>query len=169
MLGSDTHVTDAVMAISEQFVCSLYSHPGKSIDEVRYKLFCMSINLQPHHLPPTKDSLVKHVQWANYQVRIWKASNVAVTNIPQDDPNGFGWPVADDTLSINWTGQVPAHSAILQLILCGSKGDCTSKRCSCQSNGLHCADACRCGDSCCNRFAEIEDESSDDSSDEHSE
>ncbi|KAG1653177.1 hypothetical protein GQR58_025761 [Nymphon striatum] len=44
----------------------------------------------------------------------------------------------------------PALEALLQLILCGCMGNCTTGHCTCKRNGLSCSDSCQCGDSCDN-------------------
>ncbi|KAG1714504.1 hypothetical protein GQR58_001338 [Nymphon striatum] len=44
----------------------------------------------------------------------------------------------------------PALEALLQLILCGCMGNCTTGHCTCKRNGLSCSDLCQCGDSCDN-------------------
>lgn len=57
----------------EQFVCALYNdHRCNSVNELRYKLFCKSKDLQSHQLPSTKAALVSHLKRANYQAFLWK-------------------------------------------------------------------------------------------------
>ncbi|KAG1669024.1 Kelch-like ECH-associated protein 1 [Nymphon striatum] len=57
----------------------------------------------------------------------------------------------------------PALEALLQLILCGCMGNCTTGHCTCKRNGLSCSDSCQCGDSCDNPHNyDLEEESEDD-------
>ncbi|KAG1661614.1 hypothetical protein GQR58_021332 [Nymphon striatum] len=56
-----------------------------------------------------------------------------------------------------------ALEALLQLILCGCMGNCTTGHCTCKRNGLSCSDSCQCGDSCDNPHNyDLEEESEDD-------
>ena len=53
----------------EGFVCALYNDPScNDVNELRYKLFYLSKNLQSHQLPPTKEAVtyMYHLKRANY-------------------------------------------------------------------------------------------------------
>ena len=53
-------------------------------------------------------------------------------------------------LEIYWTNQAPAPDAVMELVCCGCKGLCQTRRCSCVGNGLPCTEACTCQDNCVN-------------------
>ena len=150
----------------EQFVCALYNdHMCQSVNELRYKLFCKSKSLQSHQLPPTKDALENHLRRANYQSFLWK--HALETEVNQS-PDGQGWQQKDGQLEIYWTNQAPAPEAVMELICCGCKGSCQTRRCSCVSNGLPSTDACTCQDSCLNCISkdDTEDDDTDDDTDD---
>ena len=52
--------------------------------------------------------------------------------------------------SVNWMDQQPAYEGLMLLISCGYKANCTTKRCSCISQGLSCTYVCSCSDICQN-------------------
>ena len=77
----------------ERFVCALYNDPRcNDVNELRYKLFCKSKNLQSHQLPPTKGALTYHLKRANYQAFLWKHALETQTN---QAPDGHGWQMKE--------------------------------------------------------------------------
>ena len=59
-------------------------------------------------------------------------------------PHGHGWRLADGELKIHWMNQQPAPMELLELVSCGCKTGCLSRRCSCAKVNLPCAPACSC-------------------------
>ena len=149
----------------ERFVCALYNDPRcNDVNELRYKLFCKSKNLQSHQLPPTKGALTYHLKRANYQAFLWKHALETQTD---QAPDGHGWQMKEGQLEIYWTNQAPAPDAVMELVCCGCKGLCQTRRCSCVGNGLPCTEACTCQDNCVNCVSkeDSEDDDSDDNTD----
>lgn len=65
----------------------------------------------------------------------------------------------------------PAPDAVLHLVKCGcGKDRCSNNRCSCRKAGLTCTDLCTCNNDetgeACENVERIDDENSDDTSDE---
>ena len=62
----------------------------------------------------------------------------------------------------------PAPDAIIEMVRCQCKTNCTRKRCSCLASDLACTDLCICGDLCenddesCSKNITISDDDSDD-------
>ena len=84
----------------ERFVCALYNDPRcNDVNELGYKLFCKSKNLQSHQLPPTKGALtyMYHLKRANYQAFLWKHALETQTN---QAPDGHGWQMKEGQLEI---------------------------------------------------------------------
>ena len=147
----------------ERFVCALYNDPRcNDVNELRYKLFCKSKNLQSHQLPPTKGALTYHLKRANYQAFLWKHALETQTD---QAPDGHGWQMKEGQLEIYWTNQAPAPDAVMELVCCGCKGLCQTRRCSCVGNGLPCTEACTCQDNCVNCVSKEDSEEDDDSDD----
>lgn len=165
-LGENIPAREEDLNKLEQFVCALYSdHRCNSVNELRYRLFCKSKNLQSHQLPPTKAALANHLRRANYQAFLWKH---ALETQMEQAPDGQGWQLKEGQLEIYWTNQAPAPDAVMELICCGCKGLCQTRRCSCVGNGLPCTEACKCQDNCTNSVSEedSEDDDSDGDSDD---
>ena len=68
-------------------------------------------------------------------------------------------------LEIYWTNQAPAPDAVMELVCCGRKGLCQTRRYSCVGNGLPCTEACTCQDNCVNCVSKEDSEEDDDSDD----
>lgn len=149
MLGRSFTLDTATFKRSEKFVCKMYGFPGHhdDVNECRYLLFC-SKKQQSHNLPPCQDALEKHTQRANFQAAIWHRALEADPRVPS--PDGYGWTITDDVIRIDWMSLPPAPEALLDMIVCGCTGFCSTGHCSCNRNGLSCTDACLCGDNCNN-------------------
>src|SRR6218665_2988861 len=57
---------------------------------------------------------------------------------------------SDGQLKSKMTDALPAPKAIIEMVTCHCKTDCSSARCSCRTNNLSCSDLCRCGSECQN-------------------
>lgn len=161
-LGRSFDVDAAVLVGAERFVCRIYGSTQTEVNECRYHLFC-SRNQHSHSLPPCQDALTKHTQRANYQAAIWRNALVADGQVP--NPDGHGWLVNEDSISVDWMSLSPAPEALLDLIVCGCTGQCITRHCSCHRNSLSCTDACQCGDACSNPFNISQSSESEDSDD----
>jgi hypothetical protein len=102
-----------------------FSHAGR----FRYHVTTRHVkNIQSHHLPPTQAALKKHIQRA--KASIWEKALEANPNIC--NPNGVGWHVENDRLTIDWTDQAPAPDAVLEIVSCNCKtSKCKTQRCTC--------------------------------------
>ena len=83
-------------------------------------------------------------------------------------PNGVGWYVKNDTLTIDQTDEAPAPEAVLEIVSCNcNTSKCETQRCSCVKNNLPCSDVCGCVN-CLNAIEETSagDYESDDEDDE---
>ena len=54
----------------------------------------------------------------------------------------------DDRLIPTITDLPQAPEAIIEMVMCKCKGNCSTNRCSCHSKGLKCTDLCQCSDLC---------------------
>ena len=120
--GNSFEVSTKTKSSSEKFVCLLYG--GKSDGDVNflcYNLFCTK-NMQTQQLPPTRDSLYKHILQANYQVAIWKRALSANPIIPS--PSDNGWLINNGKLHLDWMDSLPAPLAVLGLTSCHCSTNC---------------------------------------------
>jgi len=89
-----------VYAAIECFVCRLYGASTDSINEARYKLFCLAADKSERSLPPTSDALRQHAMRAAYQCGIWLCVLKPIMDAPT--PCGHGWQIAERGLEIVW-------------------------------------------------------------------
>lgn len=144
-LGEDWIVAKEVVDTLEEFVCRLYGSKDGIIyvNEWRYALFCAKKGLvESQNLPPCKNALLKHIDKANFQSRIWKLALEPTPIIPS--PVGFGWSLTEDSLyEIEWMDCLPAPESILELMSCDCPKVCSAAKCPCILNGLKCTDMCK--------------------------
>ena len=120
--GNSFEVSTKTKSSCEKFVCLLYG--GKSDGDVNflcYNLFCTK-NMQTQQLPPTRDSLYKHILQANYQVAIWKRALSANPIIPS--PSDNGWLINNGKLHLDWMDSLPEPLAVLGLTSCHCSTNC---------------------------------------------
>ena len=123
------------------FICSLYPSSKKtqtSVDELTYLMFCQG-KLKSELLPPTSESLGLHLKSANYQGFVWRNSLVGMQELPS--PEYHGWKIEDKALKPFLMNKDPAPRGILELTTCNCKKSECRSRCSCNINGLSCAEA----------------------------
>ena len=161
-LGQTFNVSSSTMSDLEAFVCVLYGRPTLlDVNKAQYNLFCAK-GSSTAQLPPCRDALQQHAKRANYQAAIWWHALHPWTEA--QSANGHGWSIgSDNSITVNWTTQLPAPQQLLELVSCSCKKGCGTAMCSCHSNGMQCTDVCQCVD-CVNRSQEGEslaDESSD--------
>ena len=142
---------DIIAAGEKSLVCLYNGQSDKSLDSLRYSIFCQKITtgtsfVQPECLPPTSAAAVYHCLRVYHQVQQWIRRGVAL--LPQD----WGWKLVDGRLLPLRTNLPAAHSSLLEIVRCNCKSDCGSQRCSCRKHGLNCLAPCsNCrGQSCAN-------------------
>ncbi|KAE8278585.1 hypothetical protein D5F01_LYC23497 [Larimichthys crocea] len=152
MLLDEAHVTEGTVSTLEHFTCAAYSPKGiniKAIPQLRWHLFCKH-RAESDKLPPTLGALKQHILRVHVQTRVWAQAAIALQD-PQLDPlqNGY-FKDSDGMLKPVTTEFFPAPKAILELVLCKCKSDCSSGRCSCRAKDLACTDMCQCSSQCQN-------------------
>lgn len=97
----------------------------------------------PSNTSPT--ALKQHMLRVHVQTTVWAQ---AALQDPQLDPlqNGY-YQHSDGMLKPVTTDVLPA---ILELVQCKCKSDCSSGRCSCRAKDLACTDMCQCSSQCPN-------------------
>ena len=132
----------------EVFVCHLYKQDVDTVNDARFKLFCLG-KYAGNQMPCTKDALGKHVKRAAYQAAIWHKALQPVVEYPEI--TNHGWQVENETdVKIDWMDLPPAPDGILENVDCSCKKGCSTNRCSCFKAGLSCTSLCKCQD-CTNR------------------
>ena len=163
MLGREIPPSDLVNELNK-FTCLMYGDKtSTNVDDCRYSLF-KSGKCSDDVLPPMCDSLVQHInranfQRANFQTASWCQCLNAEVAIPS--PVGNGWTLTDAELEIVWMTRQPAPQSLLECVECKCKTGCTTMRCSCRKADLKCTDLCSCSD-CQNTAHEDQDKEEDD-------
>ena len=145
LLNEAADVTADQMSKLAKFVCTVYSPKGLQIDnipELRWYLFCKHM-AESHKLPPTLGVLNQHVDRIHLQARVWAQASVAHQVCLDPEKHGY-YKDTNDQLKPVMTDVDPAPKAIIEMVRCQCKGDCSSQRCSCRSNNLTCTDLCLC-------------------------
>ena len=93
-------------------------------------------------LPPTSNSLRRHMKRANYQTFIWRSSLVAMQDL--QSPVGHGWELEDDCLKPVYMTKDPARRSLIALTTCNCKRSQCQGNCSCYNSDLSCMKACLC-------------------------
>lgn len=148
----------------EEFVCKMYGLENKSVNDARYELF--KTGSSEKSLPPNKDALLLHLKRVNYQAKIWKSATDAIINPPS--PDGHGWCVEGENMSITWLTESHAPTNILKTQKCACKTGCSGGKCSCLKANLKCTALCSCT-GCSNKTVELEEASPSDLDDDSDE
>ena len=166
LLGTSVDVASRSLLCAERFFCEAFRSKHTNINEARYDMFCKKFT-RTEDLPPTKDSLIQHVNRANYQTLIWKSA-LDLSDVA-GSPVGHGWEKHGDDITPTLMTMECAPKSLLVVVSCGCvKSECRG-RCSCQKAGLACIESCSCGagESCKNPCkTENDDNDSDDETDE---
>ena len=129
-LGDDVNfspTSDQSKAVS-RFVMLLYAkrqddrvHVPKMADvgDLRWRLYSKH-QKETENLPPTPSTLNRHVQRANYVLRLWKLSTTSFR--PQlPDIKDHGWNIVDNLLCPIMTDELPAPQYSIEMVNCSCK------------------------------------------------
>ncbi|XP_044163949.1 uncharacterized protein LOC122948313 [Acropora millepora] len=144
LLGSQRNLSDDIATQCEAFICDLYPRSRmnlRTVDELRYFLFCQNRKQKNELLPPTSDSLLQHLKRVNYQTFVWRKALTAIQHLPKPESNG--WVRENSSLKPVYMTKEPAPSSLLELTTCTCQSGCQSN-CSCNNTGLSCSEACYC-------------------------
>jgi len=114
---------------------------------LRWHLFCKYM-AETEKLPPTLGALKQHILRAHVQARVY--GHVAIPQQELLDPleNGYHRDSNDGQLKPTITDVPPAPEAIVKMVRCQCKGNCSSNRCLCKSGNLPYTDLCLCSTQC---------------------
>jgi len=149
MLCKEAELSEDVFTSLARFVCSAYCPNGvniSNIPELRWHLFCKNM-AENDRLPPTVGALRQHIMRVHIQAYVW--GQAAVSHQTFLDPLKHGYH--KDTcgqLKPTTTDVLPAPMAVIEMVRCQCKTDCSSQRCSCRGKNLTCTDLCMCSTSC---------------------
>lgn len=144
-LGGDAFDIANDLVPLESFTCTVYAKSSKNrnLSDLRWELF-KTKGLEDEKLPPTLASFEPHVRRANVIATIWKGYKKAQPKLPVLVGNGWE-ETADGTVGPVRCLKLPAPQAVVELVKCGCRGQCSS-RCTCIKNNLSCTSLCKCND-----------------------
>ena len=97
-----------------------------------YRLFTQ--NLTGERLPPTLDSLLLHLQRANYHCYAWKSVCTPILKLPAPVRNG--WVKSGEILDQGKPVQNAVSKALNELVRCKCKKRRKTNTCGCKKEGL---------------------------------
>lgn len=137
----DDNLTKIQSAVERMFVMLYNGIAGQSLDDLRYRLFCLKVAvgttfLQVHTLPPTSATVRFHSLRGYFQVQEWLGGKLSL------ERTQYGWRCEQDKF-MPITTDIPAAPAdLLQVIRCMCRNNCDTRRCSCRKHGLECTPSC---------------------------
>ena len=147
LLDCPTTVSDETLSLLERFTIPMYDRTSNhsDVNAVRQTLFTRG--LQIAKIPPTKNALVQHVRRAVYQAgHVWSQALTAECALP--NPADWGWSSDKDGWTPVWTTIPDADKCCLELLRCGCKTGCITRRCKCVCANLKCTALCSCVGEC---------------------
>ncbi len=150
-LCTDAELSEDLYTTLARFVCSAYCPKGvniSSIPELRWHLFCKNM-AENDRLPPTVGALRQHIMRVHIQAYVWGQSAISQQTFLDPLKNGYHKDTCDQ-LKPTTTDILPAAKAIIEMVRCQCKTECSSQRCSCRAKNLTCTDLCMCSTSCQN-------------------
>ena len=133
-----------------QFVCAAYCPKGiqlSSIPELHWYQFCKYM-AESERLLPTLGALKQHILMAHVQPKVWGQAAVPQQELLDPLKNGYHRDRVDGQLQPTTTDIPLAPEAIVEMVRCQCKGNCSANRCSCKSKNLPCTDLCLCNTQC---------------------
>ena len=134
-----------------KFVCLRYCPKGvniTSIPDLRWHLFCKQF-AESNKLPPTLGALEEHIKRVWLQSRVWFQATIMQKQ--SFEPLNFGYCKDTDGQMLPVTTKVlPAPQAMIKLVRCQCKTNCSTQRCSCRRNNLPRTELCLCDTECSN-------------------
>lgn len=143
-------ITDNHLVMCERFVVLLYDKTSSdsSVNVARKQLFCKK-GRPIDNIPPTQNALLQHLKRAAYQAGyVWAQSIIANQKLPS--PSDWGWQLVKNEWHPVWITTAQASDSCAELVSCGCKTGCTTRRCKCVRADLSCTALCAC-DGECNR------------------
>ena len=136
-----TEIDDLNEAIKplEEFVCLAYAKDGaKTLSALRWDLF-RTKNLESELLPPTRATLLPHIQRTHYLCLVGRSFSSTHPDIPA--LTDCGWRLDEKVGSLKPVLCLlpPAPKSIIEVVKCARKaGDTCGPRCSCKKAKLPC-------------------------------
>ena len=107
----------------------------EGLDSLRYKWFFDKVprttsHVDPQYLPPTSATPKYHSLRVYYQVMEWKGEHNHLS------PEKWGWHIIGGKYLPRFTDKPAAPTELLEVIYCGCKKDCNTRKCTCRKYGL---------------------------------
>lgn len=141
-------ISDETMHLLERFVILLYDRTSEhiSVNSVRQYFFTLK-GWQISSIPPTHDALLQHVKRAAYQSgHVWSQTLVVEPALPC--PSEWGWHLENAKWHPLWMTIPEADKCCPELLRCGCKTGCITRRCKCVRANFKCTALCSCEGEC---------------------
>lgn len=142
MVFSDPKSTVAqVTEAGNKAIVMLYNgKKHQTLNDLRYTRFADKVKtakscIKVQSLPPTEAATHYHHLRVYLQTQIWLGNDSL-------DPLQYGWKKVNQKLVPQTTDLEVAPMELLTKIRCKCKGDCSTRKCTCQKNQMKCSVAC---------------------------
>ena len=141
IFNSTEATKDELVKAGEKAFVHLYGgRDEEGLDNLCYRKFCEKLKGTSHvlcqTLPPTFAASVYHSLRVYFQVMQWKGKQKSM------NPEDWGWQLVDNKYLPKQTDKAAAPTELLNIIFCGCKTQCDTRRCTCRQHGLFCSDVC---------------------------
>ena len=119
--GQALNISESDISLLKEFLCHSYGGDKLRVSNVselqQYLLFCVKgAEISSHMLPPSRQSLRKHILRGNYQAYIWRESLTRMRDMP--GPDCYGWKTNKRELSIDWSNGKAAPDCVIEMMSC---------------------------------------------------
>jgi hypothetical protein len=148
LMTTPDFISNDTMQVIERFIIMLYDRTAEhsSVNSARQFFFTQK-GWQISNIPPTRDALIQHVKRAAYQSgHVWSQTLVVEPALPC--PSEWGWYLEDSNWLPRWMTLPEADKCCPELLKCGCKSGCITRRCKCVRANLKCTGLCSCEGEC---------------------
>lgn len=145
---SPKEISDRLFQDIQLYVIKAYDKTSnlKSVNQCRKHLVTKK-NRALESIPPTEDALMQHVKRAAFQAgHIWGQWKEKCPVLPT--PEDWGWKKQASSYRPIWTILPDASKHCKELVKCGCKSLCSTRRCKCKKLALPCSSLCFCDGQC---------------------
>jgi hypothetical protein len=139
-LGVGDLTKEKIMS-SEAFMCRMYNvQRTDSVDTARHLLFPKTA--KPEAMPPTSDAFRFHLMRVHYQAMVWINAFCPQPELPV--PTEMEWRLCEAGWELILMSLCAIPASCLEMVACGCRTQCQTRRCKCRKSGLVCTSVCKC-------------------------
>lgn len=110
--------TENIFQSIESLICKMFRSPFKTLSETRWYMHSVK-EAECEELPPSKASIIPHIQRAHYHALNYK--NCVVPHPEKFNVEDYGYKIVDGTITPTMSTKPPAPDAVLNVVKCNCK------------------------------------------------